>query len=271
MMTIPRPRTARPPFRTGLAPGAGRAAALALATLSLALGCVGSAAAHPARPAAGAAARIAYPFTTVLTNAAIGHWAAVVQSVAARTEPARGARVVTVLATVTGDGTQNIVLILAARAVNPTQTWYLVRLPILPNNSTGWVPRSALGTVTPVETHLYVNRETETAVLKRLGKVIFTTRVGVGRPYWPTPAGQFYVRDELTDLRDPFYGPVAFGTSARSAVLTEWPGGGFIGVHGTDEPGLIPGHISHGCIRIVNSQIMELARLLQVGSPVTIT
>ena len=125
--------------------------------------------------------------------------------------------------------------------------------------------------MTPVQTHLYVNRETETAVLKRDGKVIFTTRVGVGEPYWPTPAGQFYIRDKLTDFNDPFYGPVAFGTSARSNVLTEWPGGGFIGVHGTDEPGLIPGHVSHGCIRVVNSQILKLAKLLQIGSPVTIT
>jgi hypothetical protein len=248
-----------------------RAAALTLTALSLTLGSVGSAGAHPARSGASGTDRIAYPFTTVLTNATIGHWAAVIESVGARTEPTRAAKVVTVLGTVTGDGTQNIVLILAAHAVSPTQTWYLVRLPILPNNSTGWVPRGALGTVTLVETHLYVDRETETAVLKRLGKVIFTTRVGVGRSYWPTPAGQFYIRDELTRFHDPFYGPVAFGTSARSNVLTEWPGGGFIGVHGTDEPGLIPGHISHGCIRIVNSQIVRLAGLLQVGSPVTIT
>jgi hypothetical protein len=31
------------------------------------------------------------------------------------------------------------------------------------------------------------------------------------------------------------------GTSARSRVLTDWPAGGFIGIHGTDEPALIPG------------------------------
>jgi hypothetical protein len=26
----------------------------------------------------------------------------------------------------------------------------------------------------------------------------------------------------------------AFGTSARSVVLTDWPDGGFIGIHGTN-------------------------------------
>ena len=66
------------------------------------------------------------------------------------------------------------------------------------------------------------------------------------------------------------YGPIAFGTSARSAVLTDWPGGGFVGVHGTNEPQLIPGRVSHGCIRLRNPDILHLARLLPVGTPVTI-
>ena len=45
-------------------------------------------------------------------------------------------------------------------------------------------------------------------------------------------------------------------------MLTDWPGGGFIGIHGTDAPGLIPGHVSHGCIRLRNAAILRLARLL---------
>ncbi len=93
----------------------------------------------------------------------------------------------------------------------------------------------------------------------------------MGEPYWPTPAGQFYIRDKLTDFNDPFYGPVAFGTSARSNVLTEWPGGGFIGVHGTNEPGILPGRVSHGCVRMLNSAILRLAHLMSVGTPVTVT
>jgi len=31
------------------------------------------------------------------------------------------------------------------------------------------------------------------------------------------------------------YGPVAFGTSAY-ARLSDWPGGGVVGIHGTNEP-----------------------------------
>jgi lipoprotein-anchoring transpeptidase ErfK/SrfK len=228
-------------------------------------------------PAAGAtpggkqAQKIHYPVQTLLTNSLVGHWAVVVRQVGARKTPNMNSYIITTLDTVTGDGTQNVVLILDELDLSKSKIWYRVRLPILPNNSTGWVPRSALGTVTPVYTHLYVNRATQTAVLKKNGRVIFTTRVGVGKPYWPTPPGQFYIRDKLTNFNNPFYGPLAFGTSARSAVLTDWPGGGFVGVHGTNEPDLIPGRISHGCIRLRNDAIVKLSHLLTVGTPLTIT
>jgi lipoprotein-anchoring transpeptidase ErfK/SrfK len=108
------------------------------------------------------------------------------------------------------------------------------------------------------------------ATLWRNGRIVFSAPVGIGQPQSPTPRGEFYVRDELTDYASPFYGPVAFGTSARSAVLTEWPDGGFVGIHGTDEPGLIPGRVSHGCIRLRNRDILRLAKLMPVGTPLTI-
>jgi hypothetical protein len=230
-------------------------------------------------PTAGAApadkkAKLHYPIRTLLTNSTIGHWAVVVHNVGAHKLPSSKSYIITQLNTVTSDGTQNVVLILDELDVSKTKVWYRVRLPILPNNSTGWVPQSALGTVTPVHTHLYVNRETQTLVLKRDGKPIFTTRVGVGKtaPGWgPTPPGQFYIRDKLTNFHNAFYGPIAFGTSARSAVLTEWPGGGFVGVHGTNEPQLIPGYISHGCIRLKNDAIIKLSHLMTVGTPLTVT
>ena len=212
-----------------------------------------------------------YPHRYLLTTSKIGHWAVVVMNVAAHAQPSSSSKVVATLSTVTSDATQNVVLLLDGVDMNAGQTWYHVRLPILPNNSTGWVPKSALGNIYEVHTHLYVNRETQTAVLKKDGRVIFTTRVGVGKSYWPTPAGQFYIRDKLTNFNNPFYGPIAFGTSARSAVLTDWPGGGFVGVHGTNEPYLIPGYISHGCIRLANDSILKLAKLMTVGTPLTVT
>jgi lipoprotein-anchoring transpeptidase ErfK/SrfK len=132
------------------------------------------------------------------------------------------------------------------------------------------VPRQALGVYGVVNTHLVVDLERLTATLLRAERPIFRAPVGVGRPESPTPTGEFYVRNMLTRYSSPFYGPLAFGTSARSSVLTDWPGGGFIGIHGTDSPELLPGRVSHGCIRLRNEDILQLGRLMPVGTPVTI-
>jgi lipoprotein-anchoring transpeptidase ErfK/SrfK len=206
-----------------------------------------------------------------LTNATVAHWAPVLRRVAAHRRPDASSRVVAKVATITSDWTQNIVLVLDAIERNPGETWFRVRLSILPNNSTGWVPRDALGNLYAVHTHLYVNRATYTATLKRNGRTIFKTYVGVGRAATPTPAGEFYIRDQVAGFHDPFYGPIAFGTNGRSRVLTDWPGGGLIGVHGTNRPGILPGAVSHGCIRMVNRAIVRLARLMPLGTPLTVT
>jgi lipoprotein-anchoring transpeptidase ErfK/SrfK len=94
--------------------------------------------------------------------------------------------------------------------------------------------------------------------------------VGIGAPGAPTPRGEFVVRNRLTRFKSAFYGPVALGTSARSETLTDWPGGGYVGVHGTDRPDLIGGAVSHGCIRLRNADIVRLARELPIGTPLTI-
>lgn len=72
------------------------------------------------------------------------------------------------------------------------------------------------------------------------------------------------------DAATPFYGPCAFGTSDYS-TLSEWPHGGIVGIHGTNEPWLIPGAPSHGCIRMKDQDITRLWPLLGIGTPVTIT
>ena len=43
-----------------------------------------------------------------------------------------------------------------------------------------------------------------------------------------------------------------------------------IGVHGTNQPGLIGSAVSNGCIRLRNPAIRKLARKLPLGTPVHI-
>jgi hypothetical protein len=205
----------------------------------------------------------------LLRHAATAYWwATVIHRVTAMRAPDGGGPLAT-LTTLTPEGTTNLVLIIGDTSRHGRE-WIHIRLPVLPNNTTGWVPRSALGGYQFVTTHLLIDLHRLRATLLRNGHPVFTAPVGVGQPQSPTPRGEFYVRDKLTDYASPFYGPVAFGTSARSAVLTDWPDGGFVGIHGTNAPQLIPGRVSHGCIRLRNADILRLAKLMPVGTPLTI-
>ena len=87
----------------------------------------------------------------------------------------------------------------------------------------------------------------------------------------PTPAVDTYVRERIVPT-DPsgIYGVFAFGLAAYSRTLTDWPGGGQIGIHGTNRPELLPGRVSHGCVRLRNADIVRLSRLMPLGTPVRI-
>jgi lipoprotein-anchoring transpeptidase ErfK/SrfK len=192
-------------------------------------------------------------------------WAAVRADAVARAAPSRAARKVATLRALTPEATTNIVLPLARRRL-----WVKVRLPALPNGRTGWVPRSALGAYGTVRTRVIVDRAARRLTLRKDGRTVLRVPVGIGTRDAPTPRGTFVIRNRLTRYKSAFYGPVALGTSARSETLTDWPGGGYVGIHGTDRPDLIPGAVSHGCIRLRNADIVRLARELPIGTPLTI-
>jgi hypothetical protein len=200
----------------------------------------------------------------------VAAWAPVHRAVAAHSRPADSSPVVATIPTQTPEQTDNIVLLLGRERDAAGRLWVKVRIPALPDNVNAWVERSALGGYTLFTTRLEVDLERLTVTLYRAGHRVFEAAAGVGRPSWPTPKGHFYIRNKLTDFASPVYGPLAFGTSARSETLTDWPAGGYVGIHGTDRPGRLPGRVSHGCIRMRNADILRLGRLMAVGTPVTI-
>jgi L,D-transpeptidase catalytic domain len=200
----------------------------------------------------------------------VSQWTVVRRPTTAHAAPSASSVVVARLGVSASEGTPNLLAVLRARTGAGGALWVMVRLPVLPNGSVGWVRRRSLGSYQVVKTHLVVDRRLLRATLYQNGKPVFTAPVGVGTAVAPTPAGDFTIRSKLTRYASPFYGPVAFGTTARSAVLTDWPDGGFIGLHGTNQPGLIPGRISHGCIRMRNEDIVRLSRLMPVGTPLAI-
>ncbi|MEX0992727.1 MAG: L,D-transpeptidase [Solirubrobacterales bacterium] len=185
-------------------------------------------------------------------------------------DPALDGRVVGRLRFQTEDGPPEVYLALQSHVDAAGQIWIRIRIPARPNGQKGWVRREALGSFSISRVHLIVNRRTLRAKLLKAGKLVFSTRVGVGKASTPTPAGRFYAREKLESLEGgTIYGPWAIGTSAYSSI-SDWPGGGVVGIHGTNQPQLIPGRPSHGCIRMPNRKIRRLVKLMPVGTPIRI-
>jgi lipoprotein-anchoring transpeptidase ErfK/SrfK len=191
-------------------------------------------------------------------------WAAVLRPTRARLSPSGTAPTVARIAATTPEGTDTILRILGRRRDATGRLWARVSLATAPNGSTGWVPRSAVGALQVADAHLVVDRAARVATLVRDGRVLLRVPVGVGRPESPTPAGEFYVRVRLRGYDDPAYGPVAFGTSARSAAH------GYVGIQGTDRPELIPGAVSDGGVLLRDGDAARLGELMPVGTPVTV-
>ena len=213
-----------------------------------------------------------WPKTAVLSDyrGEVYRWAFVTRRTLVRRGQSRRARPFSLLRTTTPEYFPNLVQTMAMKKFRNGQTWVQVRLAVLPNSTLGWVPRRSLGRFRIVRTRLFVSRTGLRATLYRRGRKIFSAPIGVGQSRWPTPRGDFYTREVLTGYNMPVYGPIAIGLSARSNVLTDWPGGGFIGIHGTNQPGILPGRVSHGCIRMRNAAIIRLRRLMPLGTPVQV-
>jgi lipoprotein-anchoring transpeptidase ErfK/SrfK len=231
----------------------------------------GAATAGSTQVKAAADAPADYTETLLSNELDTSRWAFVSRPVIAYSEPKNQGSKVRKLTTRTPDRTNELVLTLRERVYTDGSIWTEVRLPMRGTGKTGWVRRGALDRYRVIHTRMVISRNRFTATLYKNEKVIWRSRVGVGKKGTHTPSGNFYVRDRLITT-DPHgvYGPYAFGLSAYSKTLTDWPGGGIIGIHGTNEPRLIPGRISHGCVRVKNSHIKKLFRLLPPGTPVTI-
>jgi lipoprotein-anchoring transpeptidase ErfK/SrfK len=218
-------------------------------------------------PESAAAAR---PVVARLSNlTTLSRWAYPQVAAVAHRFASRHSPVVGRLRFLTGDGQAAVYIELRSTTV-AGHTWIMVPLPGRPNGATGWVPAAALGEAHITHQYLRVDRKTLRATLYRDGSAIWSAPVGVGRPSLPTPAGHFYVTEKLVSVGETLYGPYALGTSAYAPTLSEWPGGGIVGIHGTNEPELIPGRPSHGCIRLRNADIEKLWTLIEVGTPIDI-
>lgn len=233
-------------------------------------------AAAPARAATGAPSSAATsatqrPDQVLSKEATFTRWAYVHRIANIYQAPTTTSRRVSRLTRYTEDGFSSIYLVLRAHWNANGLEWVELRIPARPNGQTGWVERNALGAFHLTHLLVVVNREHLRLHFYDDGRLLWSAPVAVGKPSSPTPAGHFWVNERF-NIQDPSSGyyPYAFGTTDYS-TLTDWPGGGIVGIHGPYyQPQLIPGRISHGCIRLEIPAMRWLAAHLKLGTPVHI-
>lgn len=191
------------------------------------------------------------------------------KGVVVRAAPSRSARRVAVLSALRADYRLNVVLAYRSRGDSrqPERLWYRISVPGRPNGRRGWVPGDRLR-LKAVEERIVVDRSARRLELYRGERRLLKTRVAVGAQGMETPLGQYHVTSRFTP-RDPFLGSFALETSAYSR-LSEWPGGGVVGIHGTNRPELLGRAVSHGCIRVSNWAARVLKREAPLGTPIAV-
>ena len=194
----------------------------------------------------------------------------VVKSAWVLRKPRHRSKALTRLRTRTYYGVAERVPLLARTSDALGRTWYQIRYPGI-GSRRGWVRATAVARPHLVRTQLVIDRRRQRIRLNRRGKLLLSVSVGIGTSGSPTPRGRYYIRERVRPGNgNGIYGALAFGTSAYSRHRTDWPGGGQVGIHGTDQPALIPGLISNGCVRLRNRDIRRLGRRLPLGTPLLI-
>ncbi|MEL7210182.1 MAG: L,D-transpeptidase [Actinomycetota bacterium] len=187
--------------------------------------------------------------------------------VTVRSDPAPEAPVVAELGATTSFGSPRALLV-----TGDAPGYLQVQVPQRPNFLVGWVDESMVDVV--AGSHwVTVDLDARTLRVVEDGETVLETSVAVGAPDAPTPIGTYALVDRIQSTDpDGAYGPFALGLGAYSDTYSEFAGGdGQIGIHGTDDPSSIGQATSHGCVRVPNDVVRDLAEILPLGTPVTIT
>ena len=220
-------------------------------------------------PAASAGASTRSGPTAIASVSVVGSGPIAWSQVAVRSQPSRTATVLKTMTQFRPDFRPRIVLALSQRDDPKTgkPAWYRITIPGRPNGRTGWIPAGS-ASLKPVDRWLVVYRGSRRFEFYVNGKVARAGTIAVGARGTETPTGIFYVQAKF-DPSLPILGAYAFETSGYSKI-SDWPGGGVVGVHGTNTPELIGQAVSHGCVRLYNSDVQYLRSVVAVGTPIKI-
>jgi lipoprotein-anchoring transpeptidase ErfK/SrfK len=192
----------------------------------------------------------------------------VVHSVAVRKTPNPHASVIKVMKAFRPDFRPQEMFAVRKATGSDGEVWYRVSIPMRPNGTYGWIPAKTVS-LKPTHSQIVINLRRRTIDLYRFGKHKWHGPVAIGAPGRETPVGHYFVATRFVPYHDPFLGVFAEETSAYSK-LTEWPGGGVVGIHGTSLPQLLGKAVSHGCVRVSNTTARKLRTLAPLGTPIWI-
>jgi lipoprotein-anchoring transpeptidase ErfK/SrfK len=194
--------------------------------------------------------------------------ALLVDKIAVRTRPSPHAPVIKVMDQFRPDFRLQEIFAVSKRLGSDGRPWYRISVPMRPNGTMGWIPASTAA-LAPTVSRIVVHIQSRTIDVYWHGRHTLHAIVAVGSPGRETPTGHYYVQARFVP-DDPFLGVFAVETSAYSK-LTEWPGGGVVGIHGTSMPQLLGQAVSHGCVLVANSTAEALKRYAPLGTPIWIT
>ena len=151
--------------------------------------------------------------------------------------------------------------------------WFKVKVPARPNGAVGFVRATDVDTYTHPY-NIVIELKARRLHLFKAGALLSSVPVAVGTAKTPTPQGKFFTADLIRPTQGPNgpYGPYAYGISGFSATIFKFGAGGDgrVGIHGTNQPGLIGQAVTNGCIRMTNDNILKLRGILPLGVPVEI-
>ncbi|MBW4670095.1 MAG: L,D-transpeptidase [Cyanomargarita calcarea GSE-NOS-MK-12-04C] len=125
-------------------------------------------------------------------------------------------------------------------------------------------------------TQVVVDLSDRRVYVSRKDVVIASYPTGIGKDGWETPIGTFRV--EHKELHPSWEHPITgkvFPAGVDSPLGERWigfwtDGRDHIGFHGTPEVHLVGSAVSHGCLRMRNSDVKMLYNQVSMGTPVEV-
>ena len=127
---------------------------------------------------------------------------------------------------------------------------------------------------------IVVNKASTSVTLYENLKPAKTYQVAVGSPGYPTPSGRFAIQNKQVDPvwnvpNSDWAGDLAgrsIPPGPQNPLKARWMGiYGGAGFHGTSDIGSIGSAASHGCVRMLVSDIIDLYDRVEVGTPVFVS